>query len=67
MGASTLTEARSEELLGGLVMPRLTAPGATIGEAVLAAKRELASTNPDLADVLLGWTVLGDPALQVER
>ncbi|MBK7781193.1 MAG: DUF11 domain-containing protein [Ardenticatenia bacterium] len=67
LGASTLTEARSEELLGGLVLPRLTTPGATIGEAVLAAKRELARTNPDLADVLLGWTVLGDPALQVER
>ena len=67
LGASTLTEARSEELLGSLVMPRLTVPGATIGESVQAAKRELGRTNPNLADVLLGWTILGDPALQVER
>lgn len=66
LGASTLTEAGSEQLLGALVMPRLTAPGATIGEAVLDAKRELATTHANLVDVLLGWTVLGDPALQVE-
>lgn len=59
LGASTLTEARSEELLGSLVMPRLTVPGATIGESVQAAKRELGRTNPNLADVLLGWTILG--------
>ena len=43
------------------------APEVRMAEAVLAAKRELARTNPDLADVLLGWTVLGDPAVQVER
>jgi len=65
LGASTLTEARSEELLGEQMMPRLTAPGATLGEAVLAAKQAMAVKHPHRADVLLGWTVLGDPALQV--
>lgn len=65
LGATTLTDARAEELLGQRLMPRITAPGATIGEAVLAAKQELAAKNPGLVDVILGWTVLGDPALRI--
>ena len=30
------------------------------------AKVELAKTHPELLDVLLGWTLMGDPALVVE-
>lgn len=67
LGATTLTQARSEEMLGALVMPRIALPGTTIGEAVLGAKQQLATTHPDLVDVLLGWTILGDPAIEVER
>ncbi|RME43600.1 MAG: hypothetical protein D6791_15065, partial [Chloroflexi bacterium] len=66
MGASTLTMASSEEALGRLVIPRLTQQGVTIGAAVQAAKAELSATQPDKADVLLGWTILGDPALMIE-
>jgi hypothetical protein len=66
LGSSTMTDSLSEEKLGALVMPRMVTSGTTIGDAVLDGKRELALTDPDLADVLLGWTVLGDPALQVE-
>jgi hypothetical protein len=66
LGASTLTEVDSDRALGYLLTPRLLEPGMTIGRAVLEAKRELAATRPDLKDVLLGFTILGDPALSVE-
>ncbi len=66
MGASTLTQVTSDKLLGGLLLPKLVIPGATIGEAMVEAKQELARTRPDLIDVILGWTLLGDPALVIE-
>ncbi len=62
-GAVTLTESYSEKKLGDLLLPRLTVPGKTMGEAMLEAKIELAKTDPDLLDVILGWTYMGDPAL----
>ena len=67
LGATTLTQDESEMKLGRLVLPRLTAPGQTAGQAVLEAKRELAQTDPALLDVLLGWTLLGDPAAVVQE
>jgi hypothetical protein len=66
LGASTLTEAQSESMLGKLLIPRIVIPGKTIGQALQEAKAELATTNPDLTDVLLGWSLMGDPALIVE-
>lgn len=66
LGASTLTQVESDVALGALLSPRLVEPGATIGKAIVAAKRELAATQPGLADVLVGWTVLGDPALAID-
>jgi len=66
LGATTLTEAKSEAMLGNLLMPRMVEPGKTIGMALQEAKVELAKTNPDLLDVLLGWTLMGDPALLIE-
>jgi hypothetical protein len=65
LGASTLTDSYSEELLGKLLMPRLVTPGMTMGQALLDAKQELALAHPDLLDVLIGWTLMGDPALVV--
>jgi hypothetical protein len=38
----------------------------TLGAALLDAKKELAKTHPELADVLIGWTLMGDPELVVE-
>jgi hypothetical protein len=46
-------------------MPRMVEPGVTIGQALQNAKAELAQTHPELLDVLLGWTLMGDPALTV--
>jgi hypothetical protein len=66
LGASTLTDSESEDLLGQLLTPRLVTPGLSIGQALLQAKTELAQSHPDLLDVLLGWSIMGDPALVVE-
>jgi hypothetical protein len=66
MGATTLTFQSSEAKLGNLMMGRLTTPGMTIGEAMLAAKHDLAVQYPGLLDVLLGWTILGDPTLVIQ-
>ena len=37
-----------------------------MGAALQEAKQELASTHPELLDVLLVWTLMVDPALVVE-
>jgi hypothetical protein len=49
------------------MMPLLTQPGMTLGDAMQAAKMQMAATQPELVDVLLGWTLLGDPTLVVQR
>jgi hypothetical protein len=63
MGATTLSSVDSEQLLGEALVPKLTDPSTTVGEAMLSAKRELPA---DLTDVILGWTLLGDPAAMVQ-
>ena len=65
MGPSTLASQSSEQVLGNLAMPMLTDPTRTIGEVMVEARRQMAETHPDRLDVLLGHTLLGDPALQV--
>ncbi|MCO5193104.1 MAG: C25 family cysteine peptidase [Anaerolineae bacterium] len=66
LGASTLTQASSDALLGQRVLSQIAQPGQTIGQGIQAAKDDLAQTHPTLHDVLLGWTLLGDPALLVQ-
>ncbi|MBI4915090.1 MAG: hypothetical protein HY825_04525 [Acidobacteria bacterium] len=66
LGATTITQDTSEAALGEVLFGVLTQPGMTLGKAVLAAKNELAATHKGLPDVLLGWTLLGDPALAIE-
>ncbi|MBN1428633.1 MAG: hypothetical protein JXB07_09610 [Anaerolineae bacterium] len=65
MGSTTLTWANSESAYGRLLMRYLTQPGTTLGDAMLQAKNDLASGHPDMIDVLLGWTLLGDPTLAI--
>lgn len=65
-GATGLADSGSEEMLGQILMPRLVVPGAKIGQALQQSKAELAKTHPDLLDVLLGWSLMGDPALLIE-
>jgi hypothetical protein len=53
-------------MLGALVTPRITQPGVTLGAAIQSAKEELGGNGTNLDDVLLGWTLLGDPAMVIE-
>lgn len=66
LGSSTLTDSESERLLGELLTPRLVMPGLPLGQALQDAKSELALTHPELLDVLLGWSLMGDPTLVIE-
>lgn len=69
MGASTLTSAEAESKLSVELSKRMYIPGMTIGEAVIAAKKAMSVNGnvQDLSDVLLGWQIIGDPAIQVAR
>jgi hypothetical protein len=66
LGGTTLIYFGSEELFAPLLMPRLATPGMTVGQALQDAKVQLAQTEPGLKDILLGWTLMGDPALVIE-
>ncbi|MBI5963814.1 MAG: hypothetical protein HY863_10100, partial [Chloroflexi bacterium] len=66
LGATTLADSNSEQLLGQLLTPRLTQPGLSLGQALQFSKSELAQTHPELLDVLLGWSLMGDPALVIQ-
>lgn len=69
MGAISLTEHAHSGRFGRLFLPILSRPGTTVGDAIVEAKRALAATatpSDDLRDVLLGWTLLGDPAAKVD-
>jgi hypothetical protein len=66
LGASTRTDSQSERLLGELLMPRMVTPGMTIGAALRDAKLELAQSHPELLDVLLAFSLMGDPALIIQ-
>lgn len=63
LGSATLTESSSHAALAELLFARIGTPGNTrIGDALLAAQRQLARTKPDALDALLGMNLLGDPA-----
>lgn len=65
LGATGVSYARSEEVLGQLMTPYILSEGMTIGEAMRLAKGELAVLAPNKFDVLFGWTILGDPAVMI--
>jgi hypothetical protein len=44
----------------------MVTPGMSIGKYLRYAKLELAQTHPELLDVLLGWSLMGDPALVIQ-
>ncbi|HEV7667818.1 MAG TPA: C25 family cysteine peptidase [Thermoanaerobaculia bacterium] len=64
IGSATLSRTESDQLLGPALLARLMVPGATLGDALVQAKRAIA-VGGDLRDALLGWTLLGDPALRL--
>ena len=65
LGASTLTTAAGERILGIELNKRMYNQGLTIGEAVIQAKQAFAAVKPGGVDILLGWQIIGDPALKV--
>jgi hypothetical protein len=65
IGAATLTDADNDRVLAQLLLPRLTQPGTTLGQAMLDAKRQLATSRPTALDVMLGTTLLGDPTMTI--
>ncbi|MGB5388707.1 MAG: hypothetical protein WBP10_00875, partial [Thermoanaerobaculia bacterium] len=64
--AATLTEALSEQKLGRRLFAQIGSRRQRLGKALIDAKKDLALTDPERLDVLLGWTLLGDPTLVVE-
>ncbi len=67
LGASTLTKAASEFLLASELNKYMYNEGEPIGTAVIKAKKALALIEPGASDVLLGWQILGDPALVINH
>jgi len=67
LGATALTGSDAGTKLGPLVMQRVVQTGMTLGDAVLQGKQQLAQTDPGRVDLLLGWTILGDPTVVVTR
>ena len=65
VGGSTLIHADSERELARRLVRRL-GEGKPLGVLIQEAKDDLAEAHPELVDVLLGWTLLGDPALVLE-
>ncbi len=65
LGASTLTTSDGERKLGLELNARMYEKGVTIGDAIVQAKQAMAVDNPEATDILLGWQIIGDPALVV--
>ena len=65
LGAASITTFATDAALATLLQEWLVIPGMPIGEAVLEAKRALAAIHPEMSEVILGQTLLGDPTLVV--
>jgi uncharacterized repeat protein (TIGR01451 family) len=65
-GSTTITNSDAEQALGKILMPLMTEKGMPIGMAMQTAKSQLALSHPEMVDVLLGWTILGDPTLMIQ-
>jgi Peptidase family C25 len=62
LGSSALTESASDLALANALLPRLGT--SSFGEALMQSQQTILSTLPDAKDVILGGTLLGDPALR---
>lgn len=65
VGSATWTSVESGQQLGDRLMPLLATGDMTVGQALTAAKQDLATVGGDRRDAILGWTILGDPALVI--
>lgn len=65
LASSSLTEKTSDIAFARLLFTELTVPGVRVGDALLEAKRTLHGTAPEMQEVILGMTLLGDPTLRM--
>ena len=63
-GPTSLTDVRSDRVLGDILLRNLF-EGKPIGTAILEAKQEIANSGQNMTDVIIGWNLLGDPALVI--
>ena len=63
VGATTLTKTASDQAIGSLVLKNALQLGHPLGKAIVLAKQDLATQFTARKDVILGLTLLGDPAL----
>jgi len=61
-GPTSLTDVRSDRAIGDILLRNLF-EGKPIGTAIMEAKQEIANSGQNMTDVIIGWNVLGDPAL----
>ncbi|MEN1728714.1 MAG: C25 family cysteine peptidase, partial [Pseudomonadota bacterium] len=65
--SSGLTEHTSDLAMALNLLPRLQQPGARLGDALLDAKVDLATNNPEYMDIVRGLTLFGDPSMPVSQ
>ena len=65
-GSATLTKLSSHKALGSQLFSRFGG-AETLGEAIMAAQRQVGKTNPAALDAILGMNLLGDPAMPLFR
>ena len=63
-GPTSLTDVRSDRAIGDILLRNLF-DGKPIGTAIMEAKQEIANSGQNMTDVIIGWNLLGDPALVV--
>jgi len=63
-GPTSLTDAGSDRVLGNILLRNLF-EGKPIGTAIMEAKQEMAGSGQKRIDVIIGWNLLGDPALVI--
>ncbi|MFK7958151.1 MAG: C25 family cysteine peptidase, partial [Lysobacterales bacterium] len=67
LGPVSLTRLSSEQLLSNLSFADMVSAGQSVGQSMVNGKQDLATSHEDREDVVLGYTLLGDPALQIEN
>ncbi len=67
IASSSLTEKTSDIAFAKALFSELTVPGVRVGDALLDAKRTVHSTAPEMQEVILGMTLLGDPTLRMSN
>ena len=62
IGSTSLTDSSSDIALANQLLPLLSST--SLGDALLQAQQAVANESPEAKDVILGGTLLGDPALK---